>query len=177
MDLKSMEDGITAARSAEWSATQPQLSGLSTPVHPVSLDSTTPIPGKDQDILEDPKLKTIARFQPGTDRLTENEIKTKDELNNYAWNTGHSLMNKSTTEAIADARFRRFEQNHGVIGDGRPSKKAVVYPPMSIDEANALSTPSHAKPLLDLAFDTLLRHRDKNIQKANSSRVMAQSQD
>lgn len=167
MDFMSMEDDITTARSAKWSATQPQLSGLSTPVYPVSLDSTALVPGKDQAILENPKLKMLARFQPGTDRLAEDEIKAKDELNNCAWNTGHGLMNKSTTEAIADARSRRFEQTHGVIGDGRPSKKAVVYPPMSIDEANALSTASHAKPLLDLAFDTLLRHRDENIKKAS----------
>lgn len=174
MGISSLNDEtISSNKGANWPPSKPQYSQQTTPVFLDFSDQTDAVADNDDKTLADPSLQQPSRFVTGTDRLTEVDIKAQDERNNAIWNSGSGLLNKSTTEAIADARFRRFEQNHGVIGDGRPSKKAAVYPPMSIDEANALSTARHAKPLLNVAFDTLLRYRDQDLNKHNVAQAPA----
>lgn len=170
MGNSSLNEESNSAK-CDWPSAQPQYSNLSTPVLNNFTAATDTITGKDDNTFEDSKPQGLSRFVPGTDRLTDDEIKAQDERNNTAWNSGAGLLNKSTAEAISDARFRRFEQNHGVIGDGRPGKKAAVYPPMSIEEANALSTARHAKPLLNIAFDTLLRYRDHDFNKHKAAQA------
>ncbi|KAH7176567.1 hypothetical protein EDB81DRAFT_875369 [Dactylonectria macrodidyma] len=97
-------------------------------------------------------------WKPGTDRLTDEEIAVRHEKINRHWYAGADLLGKSMDDVLDEARRRKMGTTFGAIGDGRPLKIKEQYGPIKITEANHMSVAEHAKPLLNMAFASVLRH-------------------
>ncbi|EQL02582.1 hypothetical protein OCS_01715 [Ophiocordyceps sinensis CO18] len=98
------------------------------------------------------------RYVPGTARLTEQMIKARNERIAAHWYAGSELLGKSPEDVLHESNYRILQRSYGVIGDGRPNKPKVDYRPMEVAEASRTPVSEHTKPLLNMAFATLVHH-------------------
>ena len=111
--------------------------------------------------VRDPRSESRLRFEPGTDRLSKSEIRARNEKIANCWYAGSSILGKP----MADSKSRKLDNSLGVIGDRRPVKNKNQYPPISIEEANKMTTAEHAKPLLNMTLEGIIRHLDESLPK------------
>ncbi|KAH6973551.1 hypothetical protein BKA56DRAFT_619767 [Ilyonectria sp. MPI-CAGE-AT-0026] len=97
-------------------------------------------------------------WKPGTDRLTDDVIAARNEKINRDWHAGADFLGKTMEDVVDEARHRGAGKTFGAIGDGRPLKTKDKYGPIDVTEANRMSVAEHAKPLLNMAFASVLRH-------------------
>lgn len=102
------------------------------------------------------------RHVPGTDRLTEEALIVRQERIDSCWYAGRGFMDQSVAEIAAELGCRKLQHAHGAVGDGRPQKREQPqYRRMDVDEANRTPVSEHAKPLLNMAFATLVRQAEQ----------------
>ncbi|VUC33160.1 unnamed protein product [Clonostachys rosea] len=97
------------------------------------------------------------KYIPGTDRLTVEAIKSRNDDNDRYWYAGSDFLGKTATEAVIDLRVKKLESNLGAIGDGRPLKAPNHYSPIGIQEAIRIPPEEHSKPIMNMTFATILR--------------------
>ncbi|UNI24221.1 hypothetical protein JDV02_009987 [Purpureocillium takamizusanense] len=74
------------------------------------------------------------------------------------WYAGSHLLGKTMEEIVAEENYRKRRCVFGAIGDGRPKPSGKKeYPRISIEEANSITTPEHAEPLLRMMYGSLLQ--------------------
>ncbi|KPM40423.1 hypothetical protein AK830_g6089 [Neonectria ditissima] len=101
-------------------------------------------------------MRSQERWKAGTDRLTDEEVTNRNKKINRDWYSGSSLFGKTIVDE--EDIQRKPEKTFGAIGDGRPVKNKDHGGPIKIAEANRMSVAEHAKPLLNMAFASVMRH-------------------
>lgn len=98
------------------------------------------------------------RYMRGTARLTPESVTARNQRIDSFWYTGSALLGKKPEEIVAESSYRKLQHSYGVIGDGRPKNTKTEYPPIGVEEATRTPVSEHAKPLVNMAFATLVRH-------------------
>ena len=104
------------------------------------------------------------QYPYGATKMDDRMLLERDARIDAWFYSNTSRLGKSMSEALEErnhpkARASRF----GAIRDGRPMSNAEpkkVYSEISIEEANNMPASEHAKPLLNLAFQSLLDWKD-----------------
>lgn len=109
----------------------------------------------------DTSSPSLQRYEPGTARLTEQMIEARNERIATHWYGGSELLGKSADEVLRESNNRKLQRTYGAIGDGRPKKPKVDYRPIDVAEASRTPVPEHTKPLLNMAYATLIRHAEE----------------
>ena len=109
----------------------------------------------------DTSPSTRDRYTRGTARLTPESVAVRNQRIESFWYSGSALLGKKATEVVAESSCRKLQHSYGVIGDGRPQKPKTEYCPIGIEEATRTPVTEHAKPLLNMAFATLVRHAEE----------------
>ncbi|KAK7209679.1 hypothetical protein V2G26_016857 [Clonostachys chloroleuca] len=97
------------------------------------------------------------KFIPGTDRLTDEAIKSRNDDNDRYWYAGSDFLGKTASEAVIDLKVKKLECNLGAIGGGRPLRAQNHYSPIEIQEAIRIPPEEHSKPIMNMTFATILR--------------------
>ncbi|KAF4124628.1 hypothetical protein GMORB2_5294 [Geosmithia morbida] len=107
------------------------------------------------------------RFKPGTDRLTDEELRKCDAKIDRCWYSGCVIMNRAVAaeRAAGNTMLPRQEHKLGVIGDGRRMRSTNSYRPLSIAEATQMDACEHAAPLLTAAQVSLMRYLEEEEEK------------
>ncbi|GJN81349.1 hypothetical protein PLIIFM63780_004882 [Purpureocillium lilacinum] len=98
-------------------------------------------------------------YVPGMCSHSASVWNDREEIIRRGWYAGSHLLGKGMNEIIAENNYRRRRCAFGAIGDGRPkpSGKKKEYPRISVEEANRITTPEHAEPLLRMMYGSLLQ--------------------
>ncbi|POR37580.1 Uncharacterized protein TPAR_02214 [Tolypocladium paradoxum] len=101
------------------------------------------------------------RYMGGTACLTPESVAARNERIDSFWYSGSALLGKKPQEIVAESSYRKLQHSYGVIGDGRPKKPKTEYPPIGVEQATRTPVSEHAKPLVNMAFATLVRHAEE----------------
>jgi hypothetical protein len=108
---------------------------------------------------------------------TFSERMTKINRNFYAGTEG---LVRNMEQIVRDHNYRCLENKVGVIGEERERLRGshierlgadgkVQPPALSVDEVNRMSDADVAKPLVNMAFATLLRYKEESESGASAS--------
>ncbi|KAK1995913.1 hypothetical protein LX36DRAFT_638913 [Colletotrichum falcatum] len=110
-------------------------------------------------VADYPKMDR-SRLAKGTWTIAEDELRRRAERINQLFYAGTGEFGKSFESVVKDAEFNNFKRQVGVIGDRRPKAKLekVEHPPISIRQANNMTSKEAAEPLVALGVSSVLNH-------------------
>ncbi|KAF7553735.1 hypothetical protein G7046_g7014 [Stylonectria norvegica] len=136
----------------------------------------TLVPGSGSNLEPDRARRAVlpwamgGQYIAGTDRLTGEAIAARVKRINRAWYAGAGLMERPQVEVIKAVCGGKTETTFGAIGEGRPNKIGGQYCSIAVEEANKISVSEHARPLMKLAFASVLRYvEEEALRKAQQS--------
>lgn len=96
-------------------------------------------------------------------RFGQSKVRPQDDMQahrnkiNLDWYEGSAMMNKSMATALREKSRRDLERTIGIKSkskrEGRQASQKI-----SVAEANAMPVSEHAKPLISMAYQTLINH-------------------
>ncbi|KZL78919.1 coatomer subunit [Colletotrichum incanum] len=101
-----------------------------------------------------------SRLAKGTWMIAQDELQQRTERINQLFYAGTGELGKSLESVVKDAEFNNFKRQVGVIGDRRPKAKLekVEHLPISIRQANNMTSKEAAEPLVALGISSVLNH-------------------
>ncbi|KAH6697058.1 hypothetical protein F5X68DRAFT_257338 [Plectosphaerella plurivora] len=122
-------------------------------------------------------------WNPGTFSINKAEMERRSQQSLRQFYAGYDQMGGSMDDTIRETERRTSKRNLGYIGDRRP--KPPPIPKITIEQANAMPTSEAAKPILNMAFKTIMRTLEetenqeaalKREQKQAEEKAQAQAQ-